>query len=262
MTYSKSLLFAHAVALSILTITYRGASNFKDITDALAFYGVYHRNPINQIIHFFGVPCIIWSLLVFLAHLKLKRLPLGSSSLSLPFAPVHSLSYATILTLGYILFYIKLDTFGGILYTPFAYFLYVTAVSAQRKDEIEAKRKCQMNRKKKNDSDIDNTDNTNNTSISWTGTGRVLKIAAMVHFLGWYVQIHPGHGIYEGAKPAIMQSIGGALTSAPLFAYYEGLWFLGLNKGLQEETAVLVDLYTKKLCDSGDAVMRACADYN
>lgn len=80
-------------------------------------------------------------------------------------------------------------------------------------------------------------------------------------FVGWYVQIHPGHGIFEGAKPAVLQSIGGALTSAPLFAYYEGLWFIGLNKGLQEETKLLVDQYTVELCKKG-INMRACADYD
>jgi len=91
--------------------------------------------------------------------------------------------------------------------------------------------------------------------------GKALKLAGLVHFLGWYVQIHPGHGIYEGAKPAIMTSIGGALTSAPLFAYYEGLWFIGLNKGLQEETRVLVDQYSIELCKNG-LNMRACGDYD
>jgi uncharacterized membrane protein YGL010W len=91
--------------------------------------------------------------------------------------------------------------------------------------------------------------------------GKLLKLAAVVHFLGWYIQIHPGHGIYEGAKPAVMQSIGGALTSAPLFAYYEGLWFIGLNKGLQDQTKALVDQYSIDLCKNG-LNMRACADYD
>jgi len=57
-----------------------------------------------------------------------------------------------------------------------------------------------------------------------------------------------------------LTSVGGALTSAPLFAYYEGLWYIGLNKQLQDQTKELVDVYTKDLCDNG-VVMRACADY-
>jgi uncharacterized membrane protein YGL010W len=86
-------------------------------------------------------------------------------------------------------------------------------------------------------------------------------MAAILNVLGWYVQIHPGHGIYEGAKPAVLQSVGGALTSAPLFAYYEGLWYMGLNKGLKDETKLLVDKYSIDLCKQG-VRMRACSDYD
>mmetsp|Transcript_16327 Transcript_16327/g.20665 ORF Transcript_16327/g.20665 Transcript_16327/m.20665 type:complete len:258 (-) Transcript_16327:2-775(-) len=256
MSPPKSLIAAHAVAISIFAVVYSGMSNFKNINDTLAFYGVYHRNPINQMIHFFGVPCIIWSLLVFLSHLNLNMITING----LPFAPKHVLNYATLLSIGYIIFYIKMDLFGGLLYAPFAYFLYVTAVSVKVKDEIRASNEI-MSQSKKEDGDRDaNKSVSGSTLTSWTGTGRALKIAAVVHFLGWYVQIHPGHGVYEGAKPAVLQSVGGALTSAPLFAYYEGLWFLGLNKDLQQETKLLVDVYTKELCDSG-VTMRACADY-
>ena len=69
-----------------------------------------------------------------------------------------------------------------------------------------------------------------------------------------------GHKIFEGATPAAVSSLGGALTSAPLFAYYEGLWFFGLNKGLQQQTLDLVQEYTKELCQKG-ADMRICANY-
>mmetsp|Transcript_6756 Transcript_6756/g.8552 ORF Transcript_6756/g.8552 Transcript_6756/m.8552 type:complete len:247 (-) Transcript_6756:67-807(-) len=243
---SLSLIVGHVVALAVLCITGNGAANFKDIHDALSFYGVYHRDPINQLIHFFGVPCIIWSLLVFLSHLKFPLLH-SLISVNIPLAPKHPINYATIITIGYIIFYIKLDPFGGTLYTPFAYFLYITAVSIKERDQAKSAK-------------AKNIYSSNKKNSSWVGTGRALKIAFLVHFLGWYVQIHPGHGIYEGAKPAITESIGGALTSAPLFAYYEGLWYVGLNKALQKETKALVDVHTKELCDKG-AVMRACSNY-
>lgn len=75
--------------------------------------------------------------------------------------------------------------------------------------------------------------------------------------LAWYVQIHPGHVVIEGAKPAVLDSFGGALTSAPLFAFYEGVWLLGINKELQERTNTLVAEYTAELCAAG-ASMRVC----
>jgi uncharacterized membrane protein YGL010W len=271
---SKPLLLAHAIALSILKITYNGARNFSNITDALASYRVYHRNPTNQIIHFFAVPFIIWSVLVFLSHLKL---PLCSKiNVNIPFVPKHPVNYATILTIGYIVFYIKLDNFGGTLYAPFAYFLYANAISIQTNDQRRALEQIGKKQDDRNTSDAgNNTNNNNNNNIAWSGTGKAIKLAAIVHSLGWWVQIHPGHVLFEGAKPAVIQkssggtlkiapllayvtqSLGDVLVRAPLFTYYEGLWFLGLNKGLQEESNLLVDVYTKKMCDDG-IIMRAC----
>ena len=45
----------------------RRGLNF-DLLQQLTFYGAYHSNPWNQLIHFFFVPCILWSLLVWLAY--------------------------------------------------------------------------------------------------------------------------------------------------------------------------------------------------
>jgi uncharacterized membrane protein YGL010W len=84
-----------------------------------------------------------------------------------------------------------------------------------------------------------------------------MTFAVIVHILSWYVQIHLGHKIFEGAQPAVMQSLGGALTVAPLFAFYEGLWFAGINIDLQNETQQLVEKYTIELCSSG-VDMRVC----
>merc|ERR1712232_73732 len=93
---------------------------------------------------------------------------------------------------------------------------------------------------------------------NWWGTGEALRIAGIIHVLAWYTQIHPGHAIIEGAKPALLDSLEASLTSAPLFAFYEGLWLLGINKALQERMLVLVEEYTASLCASG-ATMRVCA---
>ena len=72
------------------------------------------------------------------------------------------------------------------------------------------------------------------------------------------IEIHLGHHIIEGAQPASLQSLGGALTVAPLFAFYEGLWLLGINKELQATTLAMVDQLTRELCTSGAVAMRAC----
>jgi len=243
---SISLLLANAFSSILFYVIIKGFQSFQDITDALAFYGVYHRDPINQVIHFFGVPMIIWSMFVFLSHLKV---PLINWKICTPGAQSHHVNYATCLSAVYIMFYLYLDHFGGALFAPFLYFMYATAVSFTMKDQEQARKvRSPVTGKPKNE------------VIPWTGTARALQQALFIHLFGWYVQIHPGHKIFEGAAPAILQSLGGALSSAPLFAFYEGLWFIGLNTSLQETTLKLVAQYTQELCDSGAVTMRACAN--
>ena len=108
---STSFAIAHIAAILFFLVCYNGASNFKDVGDALGFYGVYHQDPINQLIHFFGVPIIIWSLHLFLAHIKLPFIDLPLKGL--PCIPSHDMTYATLTSIGYVLFYLKLDWFGG-----------------------------------------------------------------------------------------------------------------------------------------------------
>jgi 2-hydroxy fatty acid dioxygenase len=75
--------------------------------------------------------------------------------------------------------------------------------------------------------------------------------------LAWYVQIHPGHLIAEGGRPALATSLGDALTTAPLFAFYEGMWFLGLRKDFHKQVLAQVDQKTRELCRAGEK-MRLC----
>ena len=60
----------------------------------LAFYHKYHKNPINQFIHFFGIPAIVWSVLVWLSA----------------FPPLN-----TVALVGYSLHYLSFDFVIGII---------------------------------------------------------------------------------------------------------------------------------------------------
>jgi uncharacterized membrane protein YGL010W len=182
---SPSLIAAHTFGLAILALILQGFLSFNSITDALAFYGVYHRDPMNQIIHFFGVPIIIWSMLVFLAHLNVPLLTRMSSSFSslanntniknkhrlkqplmihLPGTDPHRLTYAAIVSLIYIAFYLYLDPFGGALYAPFAYGMYVTAINVTMKDQSLAIKKV------KGSHASGKVDTTTTPPRSWVGT--------------------------------------------------------------------------------------------
>lgn len=147
----------------------------------------------------------------------------------------HQITYGLLLTLFYLFFYLKIDPFGGILYAPVLYGMYMSAVYLTDQDQkkVVGGKKC------------------------WSGTGKLLLFSFVVHVFSWWIQIAVGH-VIEGAQPASLQSLGGAVTVAPLFAFYEALWYLGINKQLQTQTLELVEQYTYELCTSGTVQMTAC----
>jgi uncharacterized membrane protein YGL010W len=223
-----------------------------EISRALAFYGVYHRDPRNQWIHFFGVPTLLWTGITFACMLPLPILGQRTTQILsiLPYMNKHNITWGTITTVWYIVFYLYMDPFGGGWYTLVLYAMYASAVHC-----VEWDRKIALQMQtKKNDSQPPKQQ-----LIPWTGTGKLLRILSIVHVLAWYIQIHPGHAIFEGAQPAVLASLGGAISSAPLFAFYEGLWFVGIHRQLQAQTHLLVEQYTTELCAAG-AAMRACSE--
>ena len=67
--------------------------------------------------------------------------------------------------------------------------------------------------------------------------------AIVLQVLSWYMQIHPGHAVYEKRKPALMDSFVQAFAFAPLFVWYEILFRLGIRK---EFHAHLVQVVNEK----------------
>lgn len=225
----------HALFLAAFGICAKTAIEFTDPAPTLAFYGVYHRDPWNQLIHFFGVPLILWSMLVFAAHLPL------TNAVTIPSIPAgccraHHVSWATLFLILYTALYFRIDVVGALMYTPIMLYMYATAIEWTANDQAK---------KKENGDD------------SWLGTKQVAKQALWMHLLGWYLQIHLGHKILEGAQPATLANMGAALTTAPLFAFYEGIWWLGFRTELQQRVGELVATYTQELCSQG-ATMRVC----
>lgn len=155
------------------------------LIDQLAFYGAYHHNPINQLIHFIFVPTIIWSILVWFATLH----------------PIISL----IATLVYSIFYIYIDPIAGSLWA-----LTVGAPLAWSASSFAAQ-----------------------THVF--GSYSPAFIALLINVFSWYMQIHPGHAIFEKRKPALMESLSQAFALAPLFVFYELLFVLGYRPELRKE---------------------------
>ncbi|EEH57441.1 uncharacterized protein MICPUCDRAFT_58351 [Micromonas pusilla CCMP1545] len=245
-----------------------------DLLDQLSFYGSYHRNAINQCIHFVFVPGIVWSALVWMASsgpllpASALNLPAAISSTpwmgaALPDALVAAASpnlaffamlayashtlvpirprrrgerrslrtlpgaslrppiafnprprrlstptdafelrpdvalYGT--TLRYAFYYVLLEPFAGVAWTLLVgvpSFLTATWYRAARGDAACAN-------------------------------------ALVVHLLSWYMQIHPGHAVFEKRRPALTESLFQSLALAPLFVWLEALFALGYRPKLR-----------------------------
>jgi len=217
----------------------------NEFSDDMAFYGTFHRNPVNQLIHFIFIPLILWSGILFFAHIPLPlsyfikdyKIAIGG------FIPPHRITYATLIVLTYTIFYFAVDPFGAAFYTPLLALMYTTAVKMVAGDQTAARKKS------------------DDAVVSWVGTTKCLKIAAAVQLVSWYMQIHPGHYVYEGAQPAILTSLSQSLSIAPLFGFYEGLWYLGIRRVLKDEVLTLVMDKTRSFCVEG-VVMRACEEFS
>mmetsp|Transcript_5668 Transcript_5668/g.8220 ORF Transcript_5668/g.8220 Transcript_5668/m.8220 type:complete len:209 (+) Transcript_5668:139-765(+) len=144
------------------------------------------------------------------------------------------LTYSVFVTISFCqtILYVKIDPLGGLLYFPFSYMMYRSAVKITINSNIE------VTRKKNDDVTVEK------------GMGRALKIACIVNFIGWYLQIHPGHIIFEGNSPALVDSLGGALSTAPLFAFYEGIWVIGINTQLKESVMKASLDHARDLCET------------
>lgn len=231
---------AHAFQFVIFYYCIKSAFfDFDDVEKALGFYGAYHREPWNQAIHFFGVPLIIWTMTIFSAHLPFSNdlLPLIDF---LPGVQPHRITWATLWMMLYAAFYLSIDLTGAFMFAPWLYFMYASAVHWTANDQWKY---------------YHQTSNRNTTR--WLGTGSLLQISLLVHVVSWYVQIHAGHTIIEGARPASLVNLGGALTAAPLFAFYEGVWLVGFRKEFQQRVIAQVAIYTRELCLQG-AKLRVC----
>ena len=59
--------------------------------------------------------------------------------------------------------------------------------------------------------------------------------ALVAHVLSWYMQIHPGHIIFEKSKPALTDSVVQAFATAPFFVWLEFLFVCGYRPKLRAE---------------------------
>ncbi len=73
------------------------------------------------------------------------------------------------------------------------------------------------------------------------GPASAWKYALAAHILGWVMQIAVGHSILEGRKAALLDSLFDALFMAPLFTWYEMLFFFGFRKEFKKKLQQRID---------------------
>ena len=65
--------------------------------------------------------------------------------------------------------------------------------------------------------------------------GRAAMWAGALHVLGWYMQLHPGHGVFEGRKAALVDALIQSFMDAPLFVWMEVAFYCGWNPALAHQ---------------------------
>ena len=65
--------------------------------------------------------------------------------------------------------------------------------------------------------------------------GSAAWYAGLVHVFCWYMQLHPGHGVFEGRKTALLDSVLQAFLDAPLFVWYEVAFACGYDPALKQQ---------------------------
>jgi len=175
-----------------------------DLETALGFYGSYHNNRINQIIHVVFVPVIVWSAMVIFNYISIDTVvghhvyPFGEKANFIHpiIAYINErliLGGGTALCFGLSAYYLKLTTFPAMTYDCILFAMCLAAGSFFT-----------------------------HVSGAWT-------YALAAHVFAWYMQIHPGHAIFEKRAAALTDNFLGGVSLGPLFAWYEVLFWCGWN---------------------------------
>ncbi|GHJ88648.1 hypothetical protein NliqN6_5050 [Naganishia liquefaciens] len=177
--------------------------DWLNVKKQLTFYASYHSHPINIAIHMICIPIILWSTLLFLAHI-----PLGENATITRLAPWLSFqpNAALVMNACYVAYYFALEPFGALTYLPHALLSQLTV-----------------------------------TYLATTPAAvhpfhlSSLRIASYAQLFGWLSQF-AGHGFAEGRAPALLDNLLQALVLAPFFSHLEYLFLaFKYNPKLQAE---------------------------
>ena len=182
-----------------------------DLPAELVFYSSFHSDWRNVAIHVVFVPTILWTAMVYFAYVPFPVLA-PNKLFGQP------LNFAHALAVVYIIFHVACDaalgSLAGLLWAAMA----CSATSFVRHHAGYAGDKKAVASGK----------------AATSGSNKAAMLAGALHALSWYMQIHPGHAIFEGRKPALMDAMYQSFSVAPLFVFYEAAFALGYRPELAQ----------------------------
>ncbi|KAH7414855.1 hypothetical protein KP509_14G014200 [Ceratopteris richardii] len=158
---------------------------FVDVEENFAFYGAYHSNPINILIHVIFVWPIFFSLLLLLSFTA-PLVPFPLPPLLLPFQEYMIMNWSFMVASLFALFYVTLDRKAGSLAAFLCLACWVGSNALAQRLGF---------------------------SLGW-------KVVLISQIVCWTSQVL-GHSIFEGRSPALLDNLFQALIVAPFFVLLE-----------------------------------------
>ncbi|KAJ7638582.1 hypothetical protein FB45DRAFT_903290 [Roridomyces roridus] len=167
-----------------------------DVKSQLTFYGAYHSNPVNVLIHVICVPLLLWSGQVMAATIPV---PAFLPTVHIAFSEhlVFDLNYSAIHAALYLIYYFILEPVAALLYAPQIVLSLLTATAFSRSPDH-------------------------------------IMYAGLLHGISWIAQFL-GHGVAEKRAPALLDNLLGAVVLAPFFVHLEILFKLGYRPQLHKD---------------------------
>ena len=246
-----------------------------DTVDELTFYASYHSHPMNQLVHIVCVPLLLFTVFVFAAYVPppLKRLTwphfVSHASFTPPERvppPIKGLTWPLLGAGAWSLHHVRAAPLVGSLVSclTFAMALAATAIverelrqSYKPGDRVVVEEFREGTVVKSSTSAVVEVerDDAEPEEEPWQGSasalrhldgkqrsyGRLARYAGVIHIFCWYMQLHPGHGVFEGRKPALLDSVLQAFLDAPLFVWYEVAFACGYDPSLKQQLDAAVE---------------------
>tara|TARA_B110001452_G_scaffold178296_1_gene149596 strand:+ start:671 stop:1411 length:741 start_codon:yes stop_codon:yes gene_type:complete len=196
---------AYVMAPMLTMFSLHRVSGGYDLVKELTFYASYHTDWRNQVVHVIFVPLLVATGMVFLAYAPplVRARPLG-----LP------LNWAMVAATAWSLHFVHADLFVGSLVALLTYGMAVGATALVDREQSKAGAKGVPDAAR---------------------YGQAAMWAGLLHVFGWYMQLHPGHAIFEGRKAALVDALMQSFMDAPLFVWMEVAFALGYDPALSHQ---------------------------